>query len=70
MKYIINVEWQLWCTGVKHENLTRLKNELRIAQKSIERTMLGITLSDTKKSTLIQKQTKVSEITEVIKREN
>ena len=43
------------------------ENSLRVAQRAMERAMLGITLRDRKRSTWIREKTKVKDIVQVVK---
>ena len=43
------------------------KNSLRIAQRAMERAMLGISVRDRKRSTWIREKTKVKDIIQVVK---
>ena len=45
------------------------ENLLRVAQKAMERAMLGITLRDRKRSTWIREKTKVKDIIQVLKQQ-
>merc|ERR1711942_423048 len=45
------------------------KNSLRIAQRAMERAMLGITLRDTKRSTWIREKSNVKDIIQVVKQQ-
>ena len=45
------------------------ENLLRIAQRAMERAMLGITLRDRKRSTWIREKTKVKDIIQVVKQQ-
>ena len=54
--------------GCETWKLTKaLENKLRVAQRSMERAMLGITLRERKRTTWIREQTKVRDIIEIIK---
>ena len=54
--------------GCETWKLTKaLVNKLRVAQRAMERAMLGITLRDKKRTTWIREQTKVRDIIEIIK---
>jgi len=48
---------------------TKKKNSLRITQRAMKRTMLGITLRDRKRSTWIGEKTKVKDIIQVVKQQ-
>ena len=45
------------------------ENLLRVAQRAMERAMLGITLRDRKRSTWIREKTKVKDIVQVVKQQ-
>ena len=45
------------------------KDSIRIAQRAMERAMLGITLRDWKRSTQIREKTKVKDIIQVVKQQ-
>ena len=45
------------------------ENLLRVAQRAMERAMLGITLRDRKRSTWIREKTKVRDIVQVVKQQ-
>ena len=54
--------------GCKTWKLTKqTENSLRIAQKAMERAMLGITLTDRRRETWIREKTKIKDIIQVIK---
>jgi len=45
------------------------RNLLSVAQRAMERAMLGITLRDKKKSTWIREKTKVKDVVQVVKQQ-
>ena len=49
--------------------IKKAENLLRVAQRAMERAMLGITLRDRKRSTWIREKTKVKDIVQVVKQQ-
>ena len=45
----------------------KAENLLRVAQRAMERAMVGITLRDRKRSTRIREKTRVKDIVQVVK---
>jgi len=56
--------------GCETWKLTKqVENLLRVAQRAMERAILGITLRDRKRSTWIREKTKVKDIVQVVKQQ-